>query len=448
MALIAASRQANPRLRLALGAGRASSVPAAAHATFPAWMQHIVGASTVESALYRAMQLPAVQALYPRPPKEAATQLSQLIATNSGNAELYQLRAQADEQALDEAAAESDWKLYVTHSPDPTAARLELADFYERRLLILQEIAVLNEVAAAPPIPSENYVTPTGQRSWVAFERTLGTIYMQGLPPTQTASTFNAFIARYPDQPVLYAAFLQFQLEQQDWSAAQSIIERYTRQFPQDKIFPIRAQALLEFHRGNIDAALAVYDHAFQPLWPAELIQSYFALLDQTHRQRAFVAAAREQLATHPDGPEALNALARIFYYDQPAGRIPSAQQTLDTFRVARDARNGVWTPADLSTLASLSLTINSYAEAARYNYALASADGAVPNGEPAAQAGLAGLIDILLEAPKQPLAIGAQNLTLYRDIATLDHGPGLLERQGILSLWLNGERPESEYNR
>ena len=35
-------------------------VPAAASATFPAWMQHIVGASTVESALYRAMQLPAI----------------------------------------------------------------------------------------------------------------------------------------------------------------------------------------------------------------------------------------------------------------------------------------------------------------------------------------------------------------------------------------------------
>ena len=189
----------------------ALTIPAAANAKFPAWMQHIVGASTVESALYRAMQLPAVQALYPRPPKEATTQLSQLIATNPSNAELYQLRAQADEQALDEAAAESDWKLYVTHSPDPTASRLELADFYERRLLILQEIAVLNEVAAAPPIPSETYVPPTAQRSWVAFERILGTIYRQGLPPTQTASTFDAFITRYPDQPVLYAAFLQFQ---------------------------------------------------------------------------------------------------------------------------------------------------------------------------------------------------------------------------------------------
>ena len=102
------------------------------------------------------------------------------------------------------------------------------------------------------------------------------------------------------------------------------------------------------------------------------------------------------------------------------------------------------WTPTDLSTLADLNLSIHSYAEAARYDYALAASDGLVPNGEPAAQSGLAGLIEILLESPDQPLAIGAQNLTLYRDIATLDQGPGYWN--GILSLWLNGERPESEY--
>jgi hypothetical protein len=423
----------------------ALAIPATANATFPAWLQHIVGASSVESALYRAMQLPEVQALYPRPPKEAATELSRLISSNAGSAELYQLRARAEEQALDETAAESDWKLYTAHAQDSTAARLELADFYKRRLMVPQEIAVLRDVAAAPPIASEAYIAPNQQRSWLAFERILGAINKQGLPPSETASAFSAFLVRYSDQPVLYAAFLQFQLEQQDWAAAQSLIDRYRRQFPQDDIFPIRAQALLEFRRGNIDAALDVYDQAFKPLWPAELIQSYFALLEQTHRQRAFVAAAREQLAAHPDGPEALNALARIFYYDQQAGRNESATQTLDSFRIARDARNAAWTSTDLYTLGELSLSIHAYAEAARYHYALAASDGVVPNGEPAAQSGLASLIEILLSAPEQPLAIGAQNLTLYRDIATLDQGPGYWN--GILSLWLNGESPESEYS-
>jgi tetratricopeptide (TPR) repeat protein len=423
-----------------------------AQATLPAWLQHIVGASTIESALYRTMALPSVEALYPRPPKESQAELARLIHSAPDQAELYQLRARADEQALDEPTAEADWKLYASHAKDPIPARLELADFYQRRLEIRQAIAVLKQVAAAPSPASETYLIPTEQRSWRAFDRIFTLIAEQGLPPAESASAFDAALLRYPDQPAVYAAFFQFQLEQKDFAAAASLIARYRTQFPQDAIFPVRAQASLEFRRGNIDAALAVYDHAFQPLWPPELIQSYLSLLDKTHRQRAFVAAARAQLAAHLDGPAALNALTRIFYYDQQAGRLDAAQRTLDAFRAAREARHGGWTPEDLSTLATLTTQTRAYAEAARYNFALASLEPAakLPTGEPAAQAGLAGLVHILLEASAaagdtaQPLALGAQNLTLYRDIATLDQGPGYWN--GILSLWLNSDSPASEY--
>jgi tetratricopeptide (TPR) repeat protein len=416
----------------------------AARATLPPWLQHIVGSSTVESALYRAMQLPAVQALYPRPPKESQSELGRLIHQTPADAELYRLRALADEQALDETVAESDWKAYAAHAADPIPAQLELAEFYQRRLLIPQEIAALNRVAAAPNPAAEEFLDPTKQRAWKASERILGAIAQQGLPPAETVSAFDRFLARYPEQPAVYAADLNFQLEQKDFKAAESLIARYRAKFPHDEVFPVRAQALVEFRRGDIDAALAVYDRAFQPLWPAALVQSYFALLDRTHRQRAFVAEARARLAAHPDGPEALNALARVFYYDQQAGRLDAAQRTLDSFRVAREARNAAWPPADLYTLATLTAATRSYAEAARYNYALASVTGTVPNGEPAAQSGLAGLVHILLVAPDQNLALGSQNLTLYRDIATLDQGPGYWN--GILSLWLNGSSPRSEY--
>jgi tetratricopeptide (TPR) repeat protein len=258
---------------LILATGLAAS-PRAARAILPAWLQHIVGASTFESALYRAMKLPEIEASYPRPPQEAQSELARLLSSQPDNAELYQLRARADEQALDESAAEADWKLYAAHAKDPIAARLELADFYQRRLAIPQEIATLKEVAAAPPAAADTYTNPTQQRSWLAFERMLGAIEQQGLPPAETSSTFTTFLARYPGQPSVYAAFFAFQLRQHDWAAAESLLARYRQQFPQDAVFPVRAQALLEYSRGNIDAALAVYDRAFQPLWPPELIQS------------------------------------------------------------------------------------------------------------------------------------------------------------------------------
>ncbi len=414
-------------------------------ATLPPWLQHVVGASTLEAALFRTMQLPSVQALYPRPPKEAQTELARLIASAPDDAQLYALRAQTDESALDFTAAETDWKLSVQHAKDPVNAKLQLAAYYHRRMQVPQELAALTEVAAAPAIPAERFVDPAHQRSWNAFVRIFALINDQALPATQANATFQAFLTRYPTEPSVYAQFLTWQIAQKDWPAADALIARYKTAFPQDQVFPIRAQALLDYRRGNIDQALAVYDKSFQPLWDAGLVQSYFGLLDATHRQRAFVAEARTQLAAHPDGPATLNALARIFYDDQQAGRIDKAQKTLDAFRIAREARNGAWTPTDLYTLATLSASIHSYAEAARYNYALASTAGNLPSGEPAAQSGLAALIDLLLNAPDQPIALGAGNLSMYRDIATLDQGPGYWN--GILSLWLNGTQPDSEYN-
>ena len=67
-------RKAVRSRRSTLAAGVLAGVlalPVAARANLPAWLQHIVGASTVEAALYRTMQLPAVEAFYPRPPREA-----------------------------------------------------------------------------------------------------------------------------------------------------------------------------------------------------------------------------------------------------------------------------------------------------------------------------------------------------------------------------------------
>ena len=432
-------------LRASLIAVTLTLTAVAAHATLPEWLQHVVGASSVESALYAMLQLPGVQALYPRPPREAQVELARLVSASPNDSELLSLRALSDEAALDFPAAEADWKQSVAHAKDPIAARLQLAEFYRRRLQPTAEAQALTEIAAAPPTPSERFVPANQQRSWLAYERLITLNADQGLPPGQTQLAYQAFLTRYPAEPAVSAEFLNVLLNEQAWPEAEALIARYRTAFPQDAVFPIRASALVSFRRGNIDQALAIYDRSFQPLWPASLVQSYFALLTATHRQRTFVADARAQLLAHPAGPEALNALARIFYSDQQAGRLDAARQTIDIFRITRDAAHAPWTPTDLATLAALSDSIHSYAEAARYHFALAASSGQLPSGEDAAQAGLSGLIHLLLTAPDQPIALGTGDLTLFRDIATFDQGPGYWN--GILSLWLNGTSPETSYN-
>src|SRR5258708_10034885 len=56
----------------------------------------------------------------------------------------------------------------------------------------------------------------------------------------------------------------------------------------------------------------------------------------------------------------------------------------------------------------------------------------------------ISGLADLLLTAPETPIRLGTGELSMYKDIATMDQGPGYLN--GILSLILNTASPSSEY--
>jgi hypothetical protein len=421
-----------------------------ARAALPRWMQDAVGSSAIEAALYRAMEIPGVKALYPRPPKEAQGELNGLIAKASEQADLYSLRAIEEEQALDFPAAEADWKTYASRSKDTINAKLELADYYHRRGQASDEVATLMEIGSTPALPSEQYNGPAEQRSWKAFERLISLAADQGLDEDVFSRAYAAWIARYPKQPSLYAREFRWlsnsRLNQgkdaAHYNRADALVGQYRKAFPEDTVFPLKATALLEYRRGSIDKALATYDAGFQPLWPTELVESYYALLAQTHRQRKLLADARAHLAQNPDD---LNAMARLFYYSQQQGNLPAAQQVVEAYRLSKENRKAAWSAQQLYTLASLTEAIQAYPEAARYNFALYHAQGALASGASPQAEGLSGVVRILLNAPDQPVELGANNLSMYRDIATLDQGPGYWN--GILSLWMNSQSPEQSYH-
>ena len=434
---------------IVLGACALSLAGWQARAALPRWMQDAIGASAIEAALYRVMEIPGVKALYPRPPKEAQGELSGLIGKAPDQAELYSLRALEEEQALDFRAAEGDWKAYASRAKDPVGAKLELADYYHRRLEAGDEVKMLMEVGSSPATPSEQYLAPVEQRSWKAFERLMLLAADQGLDDETVRRSYAAWIARYPQQPSLYARELHWLLDQskdgKKFDRASELIGQYRRDFPRDAVFPLKATALLEFRRGtkgSIDQALATYDAGFEPLWPAELVQSYYALLAQTHRQRRFLAEARARLAQSPDD---LNAMSRIFYYSQQQGNLGSAQQIVEAYRLSKESRKANWSAQELYTLATVMEAIHAYPEAARYDFALYHAQGSLASGASPQEEGLSGMIRILLAAPDQPVELGAGHLSMYRDIATLDRGPGYWN--GILSLWLNSESPQQSYH-
>jgi predicted Zn-dependent protease len=406
------------------------------------WLANAESGSGVEKALYRLMKLPSGEALYRRSPRETRPELTALLASGGNRAPLYSLRALEDEQALDFNAAERDWKTWAEKADDKAAAHLDLADFYDRRLKPHEELAALKVVGEAPADPRERWTAADSERSWKAWERSLAVIDRFALPRSLAEQEFAGWEHRYPGQKAVYERELSFELKAKNINAVSDLIARYRKAFPGDDLFPVQAEAQLELGRGSAQNGLAVFDRNFQPLWPAQLVKSYYELLVSGHQALKTRDALRATLEAHPEGgADALKDAAKLFYIFQEQGQLDAAKAVLAGFRSRKDARGAAWTAEELFTLGSLLEQVQDFPEAARYYYALAS-DKKTAGAE---QKGLAGLTRILLTAPEQPLRLGAGNLAFYKSIATMDRGPGYCN--GILSLFLNSQGPASEYS-
>ncbi len=427
-----------PGRRAWIAAGALLAFTLAARADLARWVQDIDAASALRSVFFRSVILPSGPVTVRRPPRETREELTKLLATKPKDADWLALRAREAEQQLDFAAAEADWKQHARSSSSPAAGRLALADYYHRRNQPLDEIAALALVAAAPSPRSERIVPAAQQRSWRALERIFALIDAHALPADVSVKHHRAWMARYPKEAGVYHRFFDFLLARKDVAAAEQQISAYQQAFPDDRVFPVRARASLAHARGAEAEALALYEQTYEPLWPPELVRSYFALLGETRNLRTFLDRARANVAAHPDD---IVAASRLFYYYQQQGNPAAARRALIEFRLRKESRRAPWTANDLWVLAQLFEGIQDSNEAARHYYALYSLPGAVPADTEKA---LAGLVRLLLDSPTHSVRFGSGDLTFYKDIATLDAGPGFLN--GILSLLLNSVSPAERY--
>ena len=410
----------------------------AALGELPSWIRNIEDSSALDAVFFRMMPLPGGAVAFRRPPRETRPALLDLIKNQPRNAELHSLRALEDEQQLDFTAAESDWKSYVENSSDKIEAQLALADFYHRCFRPADEIKTLSLVANAAPLAAEKLTPPAQQPSWQAFERIFRIVQDQGLAKDTSIAQYRAWIARYPQEQSLYVHFLHFLVAQKEYADAGQLIADYQKQFPSDQVFPVKAKAMVEYRHGSAREGLAVYEHEFQPLWEPDLVKSYFDLLRETQNLRKFLEGARASLAANP---EDLNATVRIFYYYQQQGKLDVAQQAIADFRLHKEAGKSPWSSQELYICARLLEDIHAYPEAARYYFALYNSK----ERSDAQEQAIAGLTNLLLTAPETPIRFGSGELSMYRDIATMDQGPGYLN--GILSLLLNTTEPASQYS-
>src|SRR5205823_9476341 len=119
--------------------------------------------------------------------------------------------------------------------------------------------------------------------------------------------------------------------------------------------------------------AIAVYDAAYDPLWPQDLLNEYFRLLDDSHRSFEFYQNARRAAISRPLD---LDPATRLFHYYRKQGDVSAARRELSEFRVRKEAAKAQWRAPELNILAKLCDSVNDYDEAIRYSYALYSLPG------------------------------------------------------------------------
>src|SRR4029077_7612581 len=235
----------------------------AARAAMPEWIQNIEVRSLVEAAIFRTIPLPTGSITIRRPPAESVLALGELVKQHPQQAELYSLKALEEEQKLDFAAAEADWKLHLQNATDKSAAQIALADFYHRRHRPQDEVNALSAAARMPSPGSEKFTASSDQRSWQALERIFQLSQAQALGKNAAIEQYNAWIARYPQEAGLYGRYFEFLLTEKDFKAASDLIAKYHSKFPDDEVFPTKARALLAYNQGSVAEGLAIYEKNF-----------------------------------------------------------------------------------------------------------------------------------------------------------------------------------------
>ncbi len=427
------------RKRLLLLAATLMVAVIAVYADLPGWLQNLPDIARLDGVFFCTAPMPGGPVTVRRSPQESRAALGQLIEATPAEADLRALRAHAAEEQLDFAAAEEDWKKFAELAPDKGAGQLALADFYHRRLRPPDELGALDAAGAQVLAPSQERLQPVNQqRSWHTFERAVALVEAQALPVETGMAQYRAWIARYPREQAAYSNFFDYLVGHKQFAVAGELTTAYEKAFPEDTVFPVGARARIEESRGSVEQALGVYDRAFQPLWPPELVKQYFGLLGRTHNLRRFLEKARGAQAANPND---LNAAVRIFYYYQQQGNLPAAQRALVEFRLKKQARKSPWRAEEYWTLARLFEETQQYEEAVRNYYELYKVAGGGADAERA----LAGIISVLFTAPEQRIRFGAGDLSFYKDVATMDPYPGFLN--GILSLLLNSAAPREQYS-
>ena len=374
--------------------------------------------------------------------KLLAQKFKSCIQSQPDNPVFYRALAEVDLQLLDVDQAELHMKQFLEKSTDKDAAYFKLEEFFHGRTRFEDEFkTMLDHAHAVTPKPGD---PDSNGGAYLHYHRAITQIQNYGLKQDQEI-IYRTIVETYPESQKPLLDLLEWERTNHGNTKALEILEQFHQKFPdQNKTYFLKKASLLEAQK-----AFELLNASYDPLWDIDLARELDLASIRAGKKGEYLAALKDKLEKQSLDLDAVTRLFHSYYF---AGNTLEATSILNDYRLLKEKsvqeKKSKWEADELWIMAQLHHRILNLNEAARFYYALYGAQ--LQKIKPAryssitADDGLYGIFQILLAAEERPIQLGAGNLDLYKDIATADTNPGVLN--GILSLILNNTDPKTQF--
>ncbi|MCI0614857.1 hypothetical protein L0244_17840, partial [bacterium] len=393
-------------------------------------------------ALYHQESFEGQQTIVPNTPQAARARIQDLIQSQPDNPVFYRALAEVDLQLLDVNEAELHMKQFVEKSTDKDNAYFKLEEFFHTRTRFEDEFKTMldhaHAVASKPGDPESN------AGAYLHYHRAITQIQNYGLKQDPEI-IYRTIVQTYPESQKPLLDLLEWERTNHGNAKALEILEQFHQKFPdQSKTYLLKKASLLQPQE-----AFELLNASYDPLWDIDLARELDQASIRAGKKGEYLATLKEKLEKQSLDLDSVTRLFHSYYF---AGNTIEATSILNDYRLLKEKsvqeKKSKWEADELWIMAQLHHRILNLNEAARFYYALYGAQSQkikpARYSSTTADDALYGLFQILLTAEERPIQLGAGNLDLYKDIATADTNPGVLN--GILSLILNNTHPESEF--
>jgi len=389
---------------------------------------NLASQADLDNALYTSEEFFGTTSRLIRAFPDAKKQVENLIAKYPKDPRLQLVASSLSERLEQFDQADKHIKQFVELSNNSAPALRRQANFYHNRALFQQQVEVLQQLASNLRLEEREPV----------YREIISVVKNHALKTFSVEAAYKELLETDKQNVGLVKSYLEELTLKRKYSEAINVLDTYQGRYPEELRYFLQTRASVYEKQGDRTKAEDVYKQAFDPLWSTEIATDFYELLRKFGRYRNY----RRTLQTQTNNNASFDSVSRLFNIYLYENNNPLAFNLVKSYEKKRGEQAN-WKNSELETLAGLYISIGQYDEASKYLYTLYLSEG-LKQGSSEREKYLYRLFKVLMDASSQPVRLSSGDLSLYRDIATVDQNPGLLN--GVLSLILSNSNLGYEF--